>query len=200
MEINPEILKRYNEHTANEAECKAVEDWLNDYSEDLNVLSSNELHSMKHSVWRQIQQKTNGANVVQFTKPRKKNYALPLTAALAFFLLITVAYQRWTGSYPNDSDAIVITSAQGDIEILEDHCKLQFSGYLQVFNRSSKIKSIECTNGEKYTLAPGETYYLETIDGKHSIVPESHLSPDDNYSRFIRGDVKIYPEKAKNNV
>jgi len=88
LEINPEILKRYNEHTANEAECKAVEDWLNDYSEDRNVLSSNELNSMKHSVWRQIQQKTTGANVVQFTKPRKKNYALPLTAALAIFLFL----------------------------------------------------------------------------------------------------------------
>lgn len=200
MEINPDILRRYHEGKASEAECRAVENWLNDHSEEPNVLSSNELHSMTDSVWRNIQQQNSEAHVVQLTNTRKRSFALQLTAALAVFLLIGLVCKQWMESDRRHAEAIVITSGKGNIEIFEDHCKLQFSGYLQVFNRSSKVKSIECTNGEKYSLAPGETYYLETIDGKHSIVPESHLSPEDNCARFIRGDVKIDARKIKDNV
>jgi len=200
LEINPDILKRYNEHTASEAERKAVEEWLDDHSVETSIIPTNELYAMKASVWDRVHENIIGTNGVKLVGTRKKSDYLPLTAALGLLLLIGLICQQLTSRDQRYSDAIVITSAQGDVEILDDHCRLQFSGYLQVFNRSSKVKSIECSNGEKYTLAPGETYYLETIDGKHSIVQESNLSPEDNCSRFIRGDVKIYAGKAKNNV
>lgn len=94
MEINPDILKRYNEHTASEAERKAVEEWLDDHSVETNIIPTNELYAMKASVWDRVHENIIGTNVIKLVRKRKKSDYLPLTAALGLLLLIGLICQQ----------------------------------------------------------------------------------------------------------
>jgi hypothetical protein len=195
LEITPAILQRYNTGTATDAEVQAVETWLTSTDTEAYSLDPDDLAEMRSVVWDNLLEQAidEQRNIRSIRTSKSKVIYLPLAAAMLVLLVGVVVFQKlnWTVSAGPVSEGLLITSAQGPIEVLGDEFKVQFSGYLQVVNRSNQTKSIECTNGEQYTLDPGETYYLETIDGKHYLIAERHLSPEDNYLRFVKGDVEV---------
>ncbi|MFD2553586.1 hypothetical protein [Sphingobacterium tabacisoli] len=195
MEITPAILQRYNSGTATDAEVEAIETWLTSTDTEAYSLDPVDLAEMKAAVWDNLLEQAidEQRSIRSIHASRSKVIYLPLVAAMLLLLVGVVVFQKlnWTTANGSVSEGLLITSAQGPIEVLGDNFKVQFSGYLQVVNRSNQYKSIECTNGEQYTLDPGETYYLETIDGRHYLIAERHLSPEDNYLRFVKGEVEV---------
>ncbi|TDQ76320.1 hypothetical protein [Sphingobacterium yanglingense] len=195
LEITPDILQRYNEGTATEAETLAVENWLTSTDVDTYVLDPVDLVAMRTAVWDNLlEQAIDERKDLKRIVTRRKNLLYrPLVAAMLLLLVGGVVFHKlgYTGFSTPAQDGLIITSARGPIEVQGDNVKVQFSGYLQVVNSSKQQKSIECTNGELYTLEPGETYYLETIAGRHYLIAERHLSPEDNYLRFVSGDVEV---------
>ncbi|MFD2905974.1 hypothetical protein [Sphingobacterium anhuiense] len=198
MEITPEILKRYNNGTATVAENAAVELWLENDDQAESTLLPDELQEMRSEVWSNIQNITqNGNEVISGSVPKiGRLYTKVAAAAVLLFLFSAGIYQKFNSTLLDHttSEGVVFTSGKGPMEVLGNHFKIEFSGYLQIINKSHEPKSIECINGEKYTLAPGQTYYMETIAGRNYLIAEETLSPEDNYVRFVTGDVEVFTE------
>ena len=198
MEITPEILERYNSGASSVAETVAVELWLENDDQVESTLLPDELREMRSEVWSTIHNITqNGNELISCSVPKiSRLYAKLAAAAVILFLFSAGIYQKFNAALLEDtiSEGVVFTSGKGPMEVLGDHFKIEFSGYLQIINKSREPKSIECTNGEKYTLAPGETYYMETIAGRNYLIAEETLSPEDNYVRFVTGDVAVFTE------
>lgn len=198
MEINPEILERYNNGTATVAENAAVELWLENDDQAESTLMADELQEMRSEVWSNIQNITqNGNEVISRSVPKiSRLYTKVAAAAVLLFLFSAGIYHKFNSALLDrtTSEGVVFTSGKGPMEVLGNHFRIEFSGYLQIINKSHEPKSIECTNGEKYTLAPGETYYMETIAGRNYLIAEETLSPEDNYVRFVTGDVEVFTE------
>jgi len=198
LEINPEILERYNNGTATVAENAAVELWLENDDQAESTLMADELQEMRSEVWSNIQNITqNGNEVISRSVPKiSRLYTKVAAAAVLLFLFSAGIYHKFNSALLDHttSEGVVFTSGKGPMEVLGNHFRIEFSGYLQIINKSHEPKSIECTNGEKYTLAPGETYYMETIAGRNYLIAEETLSPEDNYVRFVTGDVEVFTE------
>ena len=198
MEINPEILERYNNGTATVAENAAVELWLENDDQAESTLMADELQEMRSEVWSNIQNITqNGNEVISRSVPKiSRLYTKVAAAAVLLFLFSAGIYHKFNSALLDHTTSVgvVFTSGKGPMEVLGNHFRIEFSGYLQIINKSHEPKSIECTNGEKYTLAPGETYYMETIAGRNYLIAEETLSPEDNYVRFVTGDVEVFTE------
>jgi len=198
LEINPEILERYNNGTATVAENAAVELWLENDDQAESTLMADELQEMRSEVWSNIQNITqNGNEVISRSVPKiSRLYTKVAAAAVLLFLFSAGIYHKFNSALLDrtTSEGVVFTSGKGPMEVLGNHFRIEFSGYLQIINKSHEPKSIECTNGEKYTLAPGETYYMETIAGRNYLIAEETLSPEDNYVRFVTGDVEVFTE------
>lgn len=195
MNVDKELLQKYVSGRCSQEECKMVEYWLSSEEEVEYEWPLFDEDMLKRELRSRIRI-GKGHGVTTFSSVKKIiRYVSAACIALAvglYGIYLFTDYRTGIGT----NEQLQITSGSGVTWVEGDHCILDFSGYLQLVNTSGKIKMVTCPSGKTFQLDPGETYYLETIKGDHYLIKEKHLSPEDQFIRFVRGDVSVVCEKV----
>ncbi|UBM58727.1 hypothetical protein LAG90_18160 [Marinilongibacter aquaticus] len=184
MQIDSRLLEKYAAGLCTADEEAAVENWLSTPGDPEARRYAPLFEGRKEYVWQStVRSLSKGGKSLPFAR---------LRYGTAACLLCALAWCFWPGAFQGPPQgSLKITSGAKVTFVEADTCHLAFSGYLQLVNASTESKFVVCQNGKAFHLEPGETYYLETIREEHYLIPEKYLSPEDDYVRFVRGDVRI---------
>ena len=170
MKITQELLEKYWNGDCTEEELSAIKKWL-DSTEEESLDTTNELRSDKAqaSVWsrlsKDIRKEDDSRKIIRWPYPLKFNH---YAAACLLLLLLGLGYflkyspDAMLNAGFNDATKLVLRiPEQKKMALVDQNCKVQFSGVLSLYNPTSSEKKITC-NDKIYTLAAGEKYIIDS--------------------------------------
>jgi hypothetical protein len=196
MEVTQDMIRRFHLGQCSAPELEAVRRWLENTEEDGFAGTATLPDPTRREMWNAIEKKTRRRPA--YNAFRKWNAYHYVAAACLIVGLYMTGIRMHSITHPR-SGMLMITAGSGQvISTGSESCVLDFDGYLQLINTSDQHKVV-IYNGNTprtFSLAPGQTYYLENVRGNAYLIEERLLSPNDNYLQFVRGTVSINCENA----
>ncbi len=210
MKITPDLLKRYHQGLCDDVEKKFVKAWL--YSHEAEEIFPEPevegIEDMLAGTWQKItttmgvEEKQEESIVIPMYKRGWVRYA----AVACFFIGVvsvgSALFKTSISSYYTNilkkqpsSDYLEVSSRRSEaVRISDRSCRIRFTGQIQLTNISAHRKEVVCGNKIERTfyLEPGETYYLESLNGVPCLVKEKDVSPVEDNSPYRRGNFSIH--------
>jgi len=201
--VDGKLLEKYYTGRCTPEERKRVEAWLESgEAHETPDLPENVKMSHKAQMWHNIMGEIDIAQPAAKTIPIYKKVIRYAAAACVAITLIGTGYfyginnditviSAFTAEVPGQLH--ISTGADKTAKIDGDQFRIQFEGFLQLYNASNSKMSITA-GGKSYVLKPSKVYYLTGSHKKSLFIEDAKLPLDLRYrfDRIKNGNYSIH--------
>ena len=203
MKITPELVNRYHSNRCTVQEAEAVQAWLLSGEIEDSLPEPEQADAWLELTWTKIAAKIDLSLAKEETPvvPFYKKLIRYASAACVLLAILMGGYfflqqDKKPLANKEKADALLVSTAgYKPVSITDNSCKIKFKGHLQLTNNSSEIKTIVCEDKtmKTFQLQPGESYYLEALNGTPCLVNQKEMWEEYPYNR---GSFTIHLKKV----